>query len=100
MATNQAQTFGTLLKRHRLASGLTQSELAEKAGLSLEAVSALERGVNRAPRKDTVALLADALALDEPDRALLAQASRRHRAAVATSSTGTIPIPSGSAAQG
>src|SRR5215472_14351582 len=88
MATNQAQTFGALLKRYRLASGLTQSELAEKAGLSPEAVSALERGVNRAPRKDTVALLAEALALDAPDRALLAQASRSHRAAAVAAGTG------------
>ena len=94
MATNQVQTFGALLKRHRLASGLTQSELAEKAGLSPEAVSALERGVNRAPRKDTVALLADALALDEPDRALLADASRRHRAATVAAGTGPIAAAS------
>ena len=100
MATNQAQTFGALLKRHRLASGLTQSELAEKAGLSPEAVSALERGVNRAPRKDTVALLADALALDEPDRALLAQTARRHRAAAVTAGTGPIATAGSGPAMG
>jgi tetratricopeptide (TPR) repeat protein/DNA-binding XRE family transcriptional regulator len=81
MPTGHSQTFGMLLKRYRLASGLTQAELAERAGLSPEAVSALERGVNRAPRKDTVTLLADALALPEQERALLERAGRQHKAA-------------------
>jgi tetratricopeptide (TPR) repeat protein/transcriptional regulator with XRE-family HTH domain len=92
MSTSHAQTFGMLLKRYRLASGLTQSELAERAGLSSEAVSSLERGVNRAPRKDTVTLLADALALPEQERALLERAARQHKAAarppVLTTTTG------------
>jgi transcriptional regulator with XRE-family HTH domain/tetratricopeptide (TPR) repeat protein len=81
LSTGHSQTFGMLLKRYRLASGLTQAELAERAGLSPEAVSALERGVNRAPRKDTVTLLADALALPEQERALLERAGRQHKAA-------------------
>src|SRR5215469_8205709 len=81
VSTGHSQTFGMLLKRYRLASGLTQAELAERAGLSPEAVSALERGVNRAPRKDTVTLLADALALAEQERALLERAGRQHKAA-------------------
>ncbi len=87
------QTFGALLKRHRLASGLTQAELAERAGLSTEAVSALERGVNRTPRKDTVALLADALDLEGQDRALLERASRQQKAAVARPSADSDQSP-------
>ena len=35
--------FGALLKRLRLAAGLTQEALAERAGLSVKALSELER---------------------------------------------------------
>ena len=38
-----AVSFGALLKRQRLAAGLTQEALAERAGLSAKAVSDLER---------------------------------------------------------
>jgi DNA-binding CsgD family transcriptional regulator/transcriptional regulator with XRE-family HTH domain len=60
--------FGERLRRARLAAGLTQEELAERAGLSVRGISDLERGARRAPRRDTLALLADALKLDEADR--------------------------------
>ena len=53
--------FGAILKRLRLAAGLTHDGLAERAGLSARAISDLERGVNRAPRRDTLTSLADAL---------------------------------------
>ncbi|HEY1387645.1 MAG TPA: helix-turn-helix transcriptional regulator, partial [Ktedonobacterales bacterium] len=69
MGTLQPQTFAALLRRFRRAAGFTQAELAEHAGLSPEAISALERGVNRTPRRETVDLLAEALSLDEQDRA-------------------------------
>ncbi|SFW85049.1 ATP-binding protein [Amycolatopsis australiensis] len=69
-------TFSALLKRLRLAAGLTQEALAERAGVSPRAVSDLERDPRRAPRLDTVRLLADALALAEPDRAALLAAAR------------------------
>ena len=36
--------FGSLLRRHRQAAGLTQEELAERARLSARAVIDLERG--------------------------------------------------------
>ncbi|HEX6800700.1 MAG TPA: ABC transporter substrate-binding protein [Ktedonobacterales bacterium] len=74
-------TFADLLRHHRTAAGLTQEELAERANLSVDAISTLERGTRRKPRKDTVALLADALALPEEDRAALAAAARRMSAA-------------------
>src|SRR6185437_7678192 len=80
MGTLQPQTFAALLRRFRRAAGLTQAELAERAGLSPEAISALERGVNRTPRRETVDLLAEALSLDEQDRARFEQ-SARHRSA-------------------
>jgi Helix-turn-helix domain len=34
MAGGEATRFGELLRHHRLAAGLTQAELAERAGLS------------------------------------------------------------------
>jgi DNA-binding CsgD family transcriptional regulator/transcriptional regulator with XRE-family HTH domain/tetratricopeptide (TPR) repeat protein len=60
--------FGERLRRARLAAGLTQEELAERAGLSVRGISDLERGARRSPRRDTLALLADALQLDEAER--------------------------------
>jgi predicted ATPase/transcriptional regulator with XRE-family HTH domain len=69
-------TFGALLRRHRLAAGLTQEGLADRAGLSAKAVSDLERDPGRTPRLDTVTLLADALALAPEQRADLLGAAR------------------------
>src|SRR5215218_10232069 len=67
--------FGALLRRHRTAAALSQEELAERAGVSVRALSDLERGVHRAPRLETVRMLAEALALGVDDRAhLLAMA--------------------------
>jgi transcriptional regulator with XRE-family HTH domain/tetratricopeptide (TPR) repeat protein len=55
--------FGDLLRRHRLAADLTQSGLAELAGLSEQAVSLLERGTRRRPRAETLQALSAALKL-------------------------------------
>src|SRR6185437_11601551 len=63
--------FGILLKRYRTLAGLTQESLAARAGISVRAVSDLERGVNRTPRPATLDLLADALRLGPADRAAL-----------------------------
>jgi len=62
-------TFGQLLRRARRAAGLTQEALAERAGISARAVIDLERGVNRAPRRDTLEMLATALDLPPDERA-------------------------------
>src|SRR5690348_9586207 len=70
-------TFAGLLRQHRAVAGMTQEELATQAHLSVDAISTLERGTRRAPRKDTVALLAEALALAPEERAALALAARR-----------------------
>jgi predicted ATPase/transcriptional regulator with XRE-family HTH domain len=69
-------SFGVILKQYRLAAGLTQEVLAERAGLSARAISDLERGVNRSPRQDTLDLLAHALALPPRKRVLLIAAAR------------------------
>lgn len=67
--------FATALRRLRRAASLTQEALAHRSGLSVEGISALERGQRLRPRRDTVALLSDALELSPPQRrALLALA--------------------------
>ena len=71
--------FAALLRRFRLAADLSQEELAERAKLSTQAVSDLERGVRRAPYRDTVDLLADALELTDEERAQLHTAVARRR---------------------
>ena len=76
MATGGTVSFGAMLKRQRLAAGLTQEALAERAGLSAKAVSDLERDPARTPRLGTVALLADALGADPAARAELLAAAR------------------------
>jgi predicted ATPase/DNA-binding XRE family transcriptional regulator len=69
--------FGALLRQHRTAAGLSQESLAERARMSVEGVSALERGYRQAPQRQTVVALADALALgDDARRAFEASAQR------------------------
>src|SRR5215212_3347569 len=74
-----AASFASLLRRHRVASGLSQEALAERAGLSARAVSDLERGARRAPYRETVRLLADALQLSDDDYMALEAAVDRGR---------------------
>jgi predicted ATPase/transcriptional regulator with XRE-family HTH domain len=76
MARGQDAAFGDLLRRQRLAAGLTQEALAERAGLSARAVSDLERDPARMPRLGTVSLLADALGADPRQRGDLLAAAR------------------------
>ena len=63
MAASEGGTlFGVQLRQHRLAAGLTQSALAERAGLAQRTIEDLERGVSR-PRRETARRLIAALAL-------------------------------------
>src|SRR5262245_31358993 len=63
-------TFATLLRQYRGAAHLSQENLAERAGLSVAAISALERGVRKTPHMATVRLLAKALRLNAAERAM------------------------------
>jgi predicted ATPase/transcriptional regulator with XRE-family HTH domain len=64
--------FGDMLRRYRLGAGLTQADLAERAGISERGVSDLERGARRSPHANTVWRLAQALNLDDATRMALA----------------------------
>src|SRR5919204_3485193 len=79
MAAQQPLAFGELLKRHRLAAGLTQAQLAVRAGLSERAISDLERGARRVPQRATLQLLAEALGLAGAEQAALQAAVVRTR---------------------
>jgi len=57
-----AASFGELLRQHRLAQGLTQDALAERAGLSAHGIQKLERGTTR-PYRETAERLGRALQL-------------------------------------
>jgi transcriptional regulator with XRE-family HTH domain len=71
----QDRRFGRLLRRCRIGAGLTQEELAQQAGLSVRAISDMERGMTRRPFLRSVRQLADALRLSAPERALLIAAA-------------------------
>src|SRR5690242_14611871 len=71
-----AGSFAATLRRYRSAANLTQEELAARAGLSVHAIGMLERGVRKAPRPSTVALLAVALELEPAERHALVVAAR------------------------
>jgi transcriptional regulator with XRE-family HTH domain len=68
MVGGHAPAFGELLRHYRTAVGLTQEELAERARVSPRAISDLERGKVARPWRETVRLLADALALGSAER--------------------------------
>ena len=63
------EPFGVVLRRLRARAGLTQEELAERAELSANAVSALERGVRNRPHRHTRDALATALGVIPAERA-------------------------------
>jgi predicted ATPase/transcriptional regulator with XRE-family HTH domain len=75
--TSGSSAFGTLLRGYRLAAGLSQEALAERARMSSHGVSALERGYRRTPQRETLALLVGALALDDEQRRSFEQAAAR-----------------------
>ena len=72
--------FGKLLRQFRIAKGLSQEALAERARISLDTVGALERGRRQAPHRETLTLISEGLALTPEEHAGLeaaAAASRR-----------------------
>ncbi len=76
MSSLPTVTFGSLLRRYRLRAELTQEALAERANLGVETISTLERGTRRAPRQETIALLAEALGLSPAERERLQHVAR------------------------
>jgi tetratricopeptide (TPR) repeat protein/transcriptional regulator with XRE-family HTH domain len=69
-------SFGRRLRKARITAGLTHEALAERSGISVDAISALENGRRRRPRADTVRLLAEGLGLSAHEHEQLAAAAR------------------------
>jgi predicted ATPase/DNA-binding XRE family transcriptional regulator len=88
-------SFGTLLRRYRLAAGFTQEALAALAGISARTIADLERGINRVPRHDTFELLMSALELTTQQRALFLGLVRPEMTATTaqTFSLSRFPLP-------
>ena len=89
-------TLPGLLRGHRLAAGLTQAELAARAGIGVRTVRDLERGRSARPQRTTVELLAAALGMSDADRAAFLAAARGIGATAASPDPGTplhIPPP-------
>src|SRR6476469_1106276 len=86
-------SFGVQLKAFREAAGFTQEELATIAGLSVHAVSALERGERRRPHVDTVRALSAALDLTGASRDTLLGSARAPARDAAVDELSDVSLP-------
>jgi predicted ATPase/DNA-binding XRE family transcriptional regulator len=75
----ESAELATLLKTLRVQAGLSQQALADRALISVQAVSALERGYRKAPYHATLERIADALALSDDARQTLEHSAQRSR---------------------
>ncbi|HET9979335.1 MAG TPA: AAA family ATPase [Ktedonobacterales bacterium] len=91
MTQDEPLAFGDVLRRLRILAGMSQEELAARASLSARAISDLERGVKRAPRRDTIQLLVEALQLSGEERAAFVASAREPAARPAARPTGKMP---------
>lgn len=83
--------LGSRLRAIRRRVGMTQEQLAEASGLSVDGIGALERGHRRRPRHDTIELLTKALGISEDEAAQLRALSRPDSSATATESEAKRP---------
>jgi predicted ATPase/DNA-binding XRE family transcriptional regulator len=93
LKTGAPGSFGAQLKALREAAGFTQEELATIAGLSVQAVSALERGQRRRPHPETVRALSAALDLNGAARDTLMESARTPLIAAAVDELSSAPLP-------
>src|SRR6266581_2638647 len=92
VAVGLEDQLGDSLKKLRLAAGMTQEELAERAGISARTVSDVERGLRTAVHRDTGHRLATALGLtDEERRAFDALAGARQASPLPVPPAGRLP---------
>ncbi|MGW1163991.1 BTAD domain-containing putative transcriptional regulator [Streptomyces sp. NPDC002550] len=94
-----AARLADVLRHHRRRAGLTQQELATRAGLSLAALRDLEQGRRRRPRPGSQAALVQALDLDPREAAELTSSMTvpRRRTAPVTESAAPDAGPPGRA---
>jgi len=93
LKTGAPGSFGAQLKALREAAGFTQEELATIAGLSVQAISALERGQRRRPHPETVRALSAALDLNGATRDALIESARASVIDAAVDELSGAPLP-------
>ena len=93
MSEDRPGPFGELLQRRRTSAGLSQEELAERAGMSRRGISDLERGTRRSPHPATVRRISEALGLAETDRQALVRAARTPEGPSTISTHGVADMP-------
>jgi predicted ATPase/transcriptional regulator with XRE-family HTH domain len=76
MADNPGAELAEYVRTRRLRAALTQEMLAERAGLTVDTVGVLERGLRRRLYPHTARAIADALGLSDQERAELAALAR------------------------
>jgi multiple sugar transport system substrate-binding protein len=84
-------SFGQRLRRLRVDAGLTQQALADRSGISVDAISGLENGRKLRPHRDTVSMLAAGLGLGTAEREALAAAAHYHGRPRALRALGRLP---------
>ena len=100
MTGEGAVALADYVRRQRLTLGLTQETLAERAGLTVDTVGALERGQRRRLYPQTARALADALGLTLIERAELTElaAGRARQDPAIPRPTPTVPPSTGARA--
>src|SRR6185436_2762391 len=93
MVSGVASSFGAQLRALRETAGYTQEELAVISGLSVHAISALERGERRRPQVETVRALCAALDLMGSSRDRLVASARAPSAQPAADELSGVPPP-------
>jgi len=81
---NMAVSFGEMVRRSRIQALLTQTELANRAGLAQSYITALERGRRDNPSREVVTRLAKALGLEGSQRDAFLEAAHYLAAKTAT----------------
>ena len=80
MERKDTNRFGTLLRQYRIALGLTQEELAERAGIGVRTIKGMEQRQRHVPRADTLHRVVTALQLG-PDQSTALLGALRHNGA-------------------
>jgi predicted ATPase/DNA-binding CsgD family transcriptional regulator/DNA-binding XRE family transcriptional regulator len=88
----EPSSFGGWLRRRRELAGLTQEELAARAGLTAAGVASIERGRRQRPYPHTIRAIATALELAEDERTELLIMIAEGASGAPPSEPGTIPI--------
>ncbi|MBY8886064.1 tetratricopeptide repeat protein [Streptomyces sp. PTM05] len=95
--TPSAGEFGRFLRDLRTRARLSQEQLAQTAGVSVRALTDMERGRTRGPQRRTVQALAQALELNSADSEYLERVADtgrpRPRPAVDPASPSILPLP-------